>query len=102
MVWDAKTGDAIFELQGTGHLKGYGYEEERLNEVKYSPSGKSIVSVSNNRTIKFWDAVTGKETRKIQGHTDQVNSIAFFPDGKHFVTASADKTLKIWELETGD
>ena len=41
---------------------------------------------------------TGKETSKLEGHTDPVMSVAICPDGKTIVSGSNDKTIRCgWE-----
>ena len=41
-----------------------------------------------------WDMATGKETSKLEGHTDPVISVAISPDGKTIVSGSNDKTIR--------
>ena len=38
--------------------------------VAFSPDGKRIVSGSNDKTLKVWDAATGQEMLTLKGHTD--------------------------------
>src|SRR5262249_48766716 len=54
--------------------------------VAFSPDGKRIVSGSEDRTLKVWDAQTGQETRTLEGHTGIVYSVAFSPDGKRIAS----------------
>jgi len=46
--------------------------------------------------VRVWDAETGKELRKYEGHTAVVTSVTFFPDGKRIASASDDETVKFW------
>jgi len=73
-----------------------------VNSVAYSPDGKRIVSASDDKTIKIWDATTGEELKTLAGHDGPVYSATFSPDGKRIVSASADETLKLWDAETGE
>ena len=59
-----------------------------------APTARRIVSGSEDRTAKVWDAETGQELLSLKGHTSCVISVAFSPDGKRIVTGSADKTVK--------
>ena len=44
-------------------------------------AGKSVVSGSGDATVRVWDAATGKEVQKLEGHSGWVNSVAFSPVG---------------------
>ncbi len=67
----------------------------------YSPDRSKIVSASRDKTIKIWDAKTGKELATLEGHSNTVYSVAFSPDGTQIVSASSDKMIKIWDAKTG-
>jgi len=43
--------------------------------------GKSVVSGSGDKTVRVWDAATGKEVQKLEGHSARVSSVAFSPVG---------------------
>ncbi|KAH9487249.1 Vegetative incompatibility protein HET-E-1 [Psilocybe cubensis] len=79
-------------------LKGH---EGNINCVAFSPDGKHIVSGSNNRTLRLWDAETGEQIgAPLEGHEHWVWSVAFSPDGRHIVSGSLDKTLRLWDAQT--
>jgi len=67
--------------------------------VAFSPDGQRIVTASMDKTARVWDAETGQELRKFEGHTKTVTCVAFSPDGKRIATASVDKTARVWDAE---
>src|SRR5271166_1909826 len=67
----------------------------------FSPDGKRVVTVSDDKTARVWDADTGKPLASLQGHTQSVRSAAFSPDGKRVVTVSDDKTARVWDANSG-
>jgi WD40 repeat protein len=72
-----------------------------VTSVAFSPDGKQVVSGAYDKTVKVWDAQTGKLVRILSGHTGFVNSVTFSPDGMHILSASDDETFKIWDANTG-
>jgi WD40 repeat protein len=72
-----------------------------VHSVGFSPDGKQVVSGSDDRTVKVWNAQTGQVTLTLKGHTYGVLSVAFSPDGKRIVSGNGDKTVKVWNAQTG-
>ena len=72
-----------------------------VNSCAVSPDGAWIVSASNDKTLKVWDAQSGTECLTLKGHTHWVHSCAVSPDGTWIVSASSDNTLKVWDAHTG-
>ncbi|OBT86395.1 hypothetical protein VE02_05285 [Pseudogymnoascus sp. 03VT05] len=72
-----------------------------VESVAFSPDGKSVVSGSRDRTVRFWDSETGAARQILEGHVDDVWSVAFSPDGKLVISGSGDKTVRLWDSETG-
>ena len=70
--------------------------------VGFSPDDAHIVSGSFDRTIRIWDAETGKAlSEPFKGHTSYVLSVGFSPDGVRIVSGSYDNTIRIWDAKTG-
>ena len=55
----------------------------------------------SDRTARVWNAATGQQLAKLEGHTGEVTSAAFSPDGQRIVTASWDETARVWNAATG-
>jgi WD40 repeat protein/serine/threonine protein kinase len=74
---------------------------DRVNSVAYSPDGKRLASASADKTVKVWEAQTGKEIFTFKGHAGLIQSVVFSPDGKSLASVSLDRTLKVWDAQTG-
>ncbi|KIJ91543.1 hypothetical protein K443DRAFT_46865, partial [Laccaria amethystina LaAM-08-1] len=53
-----------------------------VSSVAFSPDGKQILSGSDDKSVRVWDALTGDELNVLKGNTGLVRSVAFSPDGK--------------------
>ncbi|MBU53812.1 MAG: hypothetical protein CL920_34380, partial [Deltaproteobacteria bacterium] len=72
-----------------------------VNGCSWSPDGKFVLSASWDKTLKIWDADSGKELQTLTGHSSWVNGCSWSPDGKRILSASDDETLKIWDADSG-
>src|SRR5262249_53327768 len=74
-------------------LKGH---TETVEAVAVSPDGKFIATACFDKTIRLFDAATGKEIRSYggaQGHTNQVLCVAFSAKGDQIASGGADNKL---------
>jgi WD40 repeat protein len=72
-----------------------------ITSITFSFDGKYILTGSGDKTIKLWDAKTGREIKTLFGHNEGVTSIAISPDGRYIVSGSDDKTIRLWDFEIG-
>jgi len=70
--------------------------------VAFSPDGARIATASNDKTVKLWDAATGRELFTLRGHTDSVDGLAFSPDGRILAAASEDGTVRLYLMNLHD
>ena len=60
----------------------------RVRSAVFSPDGTRVVTASDDRTARVWDARTGAPVGAPLQHADRVRSAVFSPDGARVVTAS--------------
>jgi WD40 repeat protein len=72
-----------------------------VHAVALSPDGSTLVSGSEDNTVKVWNIESGTLLRSLEGHDSSVLTVAVSEDGRTVVSGSEDKTLRVWDLETG-
>jgi WD40 repeat protein/serine/threonine protein kinase/tetratricopeptide (TPR) repeat protein len=75
--------------------------EQNVYAVAFSRDGKTIVTATNSKTARLWNAATGQPIGQPIEHPDEVVSVAFGPDGKTLLTSSRDGTARLWHAATG-
>src|SRR5262249_18540501 len=59
----------------------------------YSPDGAYIVSGADDRTVKVWEARSGKCLRTFKGHSGVVLACGYSPDGAYIVSGADVSTV---------
>jgi WD40 repeat protein len=72
---------------------------DAVTALQVSPDGQSIVSSSNDMTLRIWSFT---ETRHVLGgHTDWISTIAISPNGQLIASGSRDQSVRLWQLSDG-
>ena len=83
----------------TGHTKS-------VNHICFSPNGYWLATASFDKTVKLFDAKTGKfvcTLGKGRGkhtgcHIGPVYRLAWSPDSRKILSGSSDTTVKLWDI----
>ena len=94
-VWDLSDPlTATAAPKPVGVLSGH---TDCILDVRFSGDGALIATASQDKTVKVWDALTGRELRTLTGHTEAVVSVAFHPtDDDVLVSCGDDGKTIIW------
>jgi hypothetical protein len=70
--------------------------EINVYSAAWSPDGKRIVTASDDKTARVWNADSSGNPIVLKGHESEVRSAAWSPDGQRIVTTSTEKTARVW------
>jgi WD40 repeat protein len=74
----------------------------RVNSVAMTPDGRTVISAANDKSLKFWDATSGREMRTLAlSDGASVTNVALAPDGATFTTLNDGGKIQIQSLEGG-
>lgn len=99
-IWDLKLGKETFTFKG---------HSGPLLSVAFSPDGKQIASCGGiqdtrgtamDKSVKVWDAATGKVTHTFTYSQYPFLSAVFSPDGRQLAAAGYEQ-VKVYDLDTG-
>ncbi len=72
-----------------------------VNRVVYAPDGRSLVTIASDRSVRVWDATSGRILRDIGDPETRFQAIALSPDGKMLLTVEYPGMLRLWDLDSG-
>lgn len=87
VIW--RDGVAVHRL--TGHTG-------KVWTASAHPRRPLLATAGDDRTVRLWDAHTGRELAALTGHTGRVLAVAFSPDGALLASGGEDGTVRVWEV----
>ncbi|NEQ96953.1 MAG: protein kinase [Cyanothece sp. SIO2G6] len=73
-----------------------------VNSLALSLDGQTLVSGSNDRTVRIWNLMTGEKQRQLVGHRDRIHAVALSPNGQTIASGGGDAVIKLWAVESGE
>src|SRR5207248_924097 len=73
-------------------------DKHSTHHVSFSPDGRVVATCSQGMDVILWDAVTGKEIRRLLNY-QTVMKTAFSPDGRTLAAAHNAGTVLLWDVD---
>lgn len=111
-LWDVSTGQMLqrFETREAEPLGLRNGLPPSVLAVALSPGGERIAAALGgvgdsgafvkDSSVRVWDASTGEELLRLEGHTPGARELEFSPDGSRLLSAGSN-TARMWDLSAG-
>lgn len=90
----------VFDINSRAILKTWKEHKQPVWATRFSPTeATTLMSASDDRTVRLWDLPSQESTSTFLGHQDYVRSGAFMPGQASglLVSGSYDQTVKLWD-----
>ena len=77
------------------------WRQNAVNSISFSPDGRSLVSGSDDYSVRIWNIRDGSSKRlPVTAEAGHFVSVVFRPDGRYIAAGDLRKSLWIWDSRT--
>ena len=74
---------------------------DSVTAAAYTPDGHSVITGSNDSSVRIWDSASGLLIRVFDGNPNGIGSIACSPDGRLILVGGGDDVARMWDPASG-
>lgn len=97
---DSKNGLTLWHTAEGKALRRFEGHAESVYTALFSPDGATLLSGSEDKTMRYWNPKTGATLHTVQPG-GEVFTLAPSPDGTRLLACMSDKTVRVLARETG-
>ncbi len=100
-LWNAETGDVIFEKNLISDSWGFIYC--KIYKATFSPDDSQIICTTQDGSIILLQTADGSIVRKMHTDGSEVfRNVSFSGDGKYIISATQGGKISLWNKQTGE
>jgi len=89
----------LWDMDGKKKIDTLAHPKNNVNEVVFSPDGKTLATQTFKPTFKLWDVENQLELISLEGYGSYYGAIEFSPDGRKLaVPRNADQAITLWDV----
>jgi len=89
----------VWDLDGDRELAAHKRGTKHFQGLSFTADGRYLATVSNDETVRVWDARTWQEHTTFTWKIGRLLNIAFAPDGLRAAAGSDSGRVVIWDVE---
>lgn len=89
----------VFDLTNREVMFEYKAHQGKVNDIKFQPLKRYLVSVGDDMLIQIRDLKTGKIEYSLQAHNNKILCLDFHYHGNTFASGDLEGNIAIWKFE---